>query len=143
MMPRSKPLLPVRGLCSLLDKSQRQVVQLIEDGSLTWCWDVSLNPKHARKRELRILPAAAAEYLRGRPCSLEWPEVLRLLLRDDGPVILSKDIIRVLNITGEHAYALARRKLLGPCSTWHRGRGGCARFATKSFVEFLKSRRFP
>jgi hypothetical protein len=110
---------------------------------LTWCWDVSLNPKHARKRELRILPAAAAEYLRGRPCSLEWPEVLRLLLRDDGPVILSKDIIRVLNITGEHAYALARRKLLGPCSTWHRGRGGCARFATKSFVEFLKSRRFP
>jgi hypothetical protein len=130
-----------RALCSLIDKPQRQVIQLIESGDLAWCWDVSLNPKRSRKRELRILPAAVAGYMSGRPCSLSFDEVLRLLLPHEGPEILSTDIGRVLNITGEHCYALARRKMILPCSRWHRGRGGAARFTAESFVRFLKTRR--
>jgi hypothetical protein len=114
---------------------------MVEDGSLAWCWDVSLDPKRSRKKELRILPAAVAEYLRGRPCSLAWEEVLRLLLPHDGPEILSKDIVRVLNITSEHAYSLARRRLIILCSGGRRGRGGCGRFTAASFTKFLKARR--
>ena len=140
---RSKPLLPVRGVMSLVDKNEDQVLGLIEDGKLAWAFDVALDPKRGRNKELRILPAAVADYLRGQACLLEWPEVLRLLLPHDEPMLLSRDITRILNVSGTHTYHLARRKLITPRSTWRRGPGGCARFATKSFVEFLKSRRFP
>lgn len=138
---RSKPLLPLRGVSALLDQGKGQVLELIEDGSLLWCWNVTLSPKDGRKRELRILPAAVADYLSGRPCALEWPDVLRLLLPHEDPVILATDISRVLNISGTHLYNLARRKVLVPCSTWRPGPGGYARFPVKTFVDFLRARR--
>jgi hypothetical protein len=138
---RSKPMLPVRGVCSLVDRNEDQVLSLIEDGSLPWAFDVALNPKRGRARELRVLPAAVADYLRGQTCSLEWADVLRLLQPHDEPVILSSDIIRVLNISSTHLYNLARRKQMVPCSKWRTGPGGCARFPAKNFVGFLKARR--
>ena len=140
---RSKPLLPVRGVMSLVDKNEDQVLRLIEDGKLAWAFDVALDPKRGRNREIRVLPASVADYLRGQPCTLQWDEVLRLLLPHDEPIIMSRDITRVLNISGTHTYHLVRRKLIAPRSTWRRGRGGCGRFAADSFVQFLKSRRFP
>jgi hypothetical protein len=140
---RSKPLLPVRGVMSLLDKNEDEVLRLIEDGQLAWAFDVALDPKRGRNRELRILPAAVSAYLRGQTCELELADVLWMVLPHDEPVILSRDITRILNVCGTHTYALVRRKLIVPCSTWRRGRGGCGRFTTKSFIEFLKARRFP
>jgi hypothetical protein len=139
---RSKPLLPVRGVVSLIDKNEDQVLALIEDGSLAWAFDVALDPKHGRNMELRILPACVADFLRGQACALEWAEVLRLLLPHDGPVILSKDISRALNVSSTHIYQLAHRKLIVTCSTWRSGPGGCARIAADSFIAFLKARRF-
>jgi hypothetical protein len=140
---RSKPLLPVRAVISILDKNEDQVLRLVEEGQLAWAWDVRLDTKRGRNKELRILPACVADYLRGQPCALEWTDVLRLLLPHDEPVILSKDITRVLNVSGNHTFHLASRKLISPCSTWRRGRGGCAHFTAQSFVEFLQARRFP
>jgi hypothetical protein len=144
-MPRqhSKPLLPVRGVMSLIEKNEDQVLRLVEDGSLLWGWNVALDPKRARSMELRILPACVADYLRGTACSLEWADVLRLLLPHDEPVILSTDISRALNISITHTYNLAHRKQISPCSSWRPGPGGCARFPAKTFVEFLQTRRFP
>jgi len=50
-------MLPLRGVCSLVDKDENKVLELIESGKLAWVFDVSL----ARTRkELRIVPAAAA-----------------------------------------------------------------------------------
>jgi hypothetical protein len=140
-MQRSKPLIPIRGVVSLIDRSEDQVLRLIEDGKLAWAWDVALDPKRGRNRELRVLPAAVASYLRGQACSLEWAEVLAMLLPHDGLEILSRDITRILNVSGTHTYHLARRKLIAPRSGWRRGRGGCGRFAAESFVEFLHARR--
>jgi hypothetical protein len=128
---------------SLIDENEDKVLQLIEDGQLAWAFSMALDPKPGRNRELRILPAAVSAYLRGQTCELEWADVLRLLLPHNEPVILSKDIYRVLNACSTHLYALARRKLIVPCSTWRRGPGGGGRFTTKSFIEFLKARRFP
>ena len=138
---RSKPLIPLRGVVALLGKSKDEVLELIDGGGLLWAWDVALSPKDGRKRELRILPAAVADFLSGRPCSLEWADVCRLLLPHDEPVILSSDISRVLNVSVTHLYDLARRKVLAPCSPWRKGPGGQAKFPTKSVVDFLKSRR--
>lgn len=139
----SKPLLPVRGVMSLVDRNEDEVLAMVEEGKLAWAFDVALDTEHGRSKELRILPACVASYLRGQACSLDWGEVLRSLLPHDGPVILSKEIARVLNISGTHLYALARRKQIVPSSTWRTGKGGCARFAAKNFVEFLKSRQYP
>jgi hypothetical protein len=126
---------------SLVDKNEDQVLRLIEDGSLLWAFDVALDTKHGRRKDLRILPACVADYLRGQESSLEWADVLRLLM-PEGPVILSKNITRVLNISSTHLYNLARRKQMVPLSTWRSGPGGCARFPARNFVKFLKSRRF-
>ena len=140
---RSKPLMPVRGVMSLVERNEDQVLALIEDGSLAWAFDVALDPKRGHSKELRILPRCVADYLRGQTCSLEWAEVLRMLLPHDEPVILSKDIMRVLNISSTHTYNLARRKVIASRWTWRSGPGGCARFAADSFVEFLQARRYP
>jgi hypothetical protein len=126
---------------SLIDENEDKVPQLIEDGQLAWAFDVALDPKRGSRRDLRVLPAAVSAYLHGETCLLEWPDVLKLLLPHDEPELLSKDIYRVLNVCSTHLYALARRKLIVPCSTWRRGRGGCGRFTTKSFINFLKERR--
>jgi hypothetical protein len=140
---RGKPLIPVPGVCSLIDQNGNQTRRLIEEGKIAWCFDLTLDPTRARAKELRVLPAAVADYMRGQTCSLKWPDVLALVVPDDGPQVSSTQIMRALNVSGEHVYNMVRRKVLVPCSTWHRGRGGAARFATKSFVEFLQTRRFP
>jgi hypothetical protein len=134
-------MLTIRACISLVDRNEDQVLGLIEDGKLAWAFDVALDPKRGRNRELRVLPAAVASYLRGQACSLEWADVLALLLPHDEPEILSRDITRVLNVSGTHTYHLARRKLIVPTSAWRRGRGGCARFTAASFTKFLKARR--
>src|ERR1039457_4852842 len=105
---RSKPLLPVRGVMSFVEKTEDQVLQMVEDGKLAWAWDVTLDPKRARSKELRILPACVANCLRGQACQLEWDDVLRLLLPGDQPVLLATDIIHVLNVSSTHLYHLIR-----------------------------------
>src|ERR1035438_8270003 len=115
---RGKPLLPVRGVCSLIDRDENQTLRLIEEGQIAWCFDLTLDPAHARAKELRVLPAAVADYMRGQTCSLKWPDVLALVVPQDGPHVSSVQIMRALNVSGEHVYNLVRRKVLIPCSTW-------------------------
>ena len=79
---RSKPLLPLRGVCSLVDKDENSVLELIESGEIAWAFDVALAQRRGRKRELRMLPAAVADYLKGRPCELDQPTVFGLLVPD-------------------------------------------------------------
>ena len=97
---------------SLIDENEDQVLRMVEEGKLAWAWDVTLDPKRARSKELRILPACVADYLRGQACQLEWDDVLRLLLPGGQPVLLTTDIIRVLNVSSTHVYHLIRGKLL-------------------------------
>ena len=138
---RCRPLLNLRAVVALVDKSKDRVLELIEDGSILWTWDVALSPRDGRKRELRILPSAVSDFLSGRQCLLDWEDVLRLLLPRAEPLIRSSEISRILNISGTHLYNLARHKVLSPCSTWRAGRGGYARFQAKTFVDFLKATR--
>ena len=140
--PCSKPLLPVRGVMSLIDQNEDQVLKLIKDGSIAWAFNVALEAKRGRNRHLRILPAAVADFMRGRTCSLKWPDVFGLLL-PDGPIVTSLEIYRMLNVSGDHLYNLVRAKQIICCSTWGRGPKGKARFATVRFIEFLQARRFP
>jgi hypothetical protein len=139
---RSKPMFSVRGVCSLIDVNEDKVLKLIQDGSLAWAWNVAVNRKRGHNRELRVLPAAVADYMHGRPCKLTWADVFSLLL-PDGPIVTSLEIYRMLNVSGDHLYNLVRGKQIICCSTWGRGPKGKARFATVRFIEFLQARRFP
>jgi hypothetical protein len=140
---RGKPLLPVRGECSLIDKDEDETLKLIEEGKIAFAWDVALAPTRARSKELRILPAAVADYMRNRACKLKWADVLALVVPHDGPELLSRQITRALNISGELLYNLTRAKVLEPCSTWSRGPHGCAHFHRQTLVDFLEKRRWP
>jgi hypothetical protein len=137
---RSKPLLPVNAVASLLDVSNDAVLRLVEKGSLAWAWNVSVNPK-PRRRCLRILPAAVADWMGGRACSLKQAEVFGLLL-PEGPVVTSRDLYRVLNISGDQLYGLVKAHQLIPCSTWGRGPKGKARFASVRVIQFFQKRRY-
>jgi hypothetical protein len=140
---RSKPLLPVRGVMSLVDRNEDEVLRMVEAGELLWAFDVAADPKCARCKELRILPACVADWLRGQTCLLEWADVLAMLLPGNAPLILSKEIARTLNISGALLYTLARRKALSSVTAWHCGPGGCGRFTRASVLKFLRDRRFP
>ena len=139
---KSKPLLPVRGVCSLIEKNEDQVLKLIQDGSIAWAWNVAVNRKRGHSRELRVLPAAVADFMHGRPCKLTFADVFSLLL-PDGPIVTSLEIYQMLNVSGSHLYNLVRAKQIVPCSTWRRGPKGKAQFAVVRFIEFLQARRFP
>jgi hypothetical protein len=140
---RNRPFFSVRGVMSLIDKNEDQVLALIDEGKLAWAFDVSLlGPERGRTKELRVLPAALVDYMYGRPCELTWASVCRLLI-PDGPIVTSLEIYRMLNVSGDHLYNLVRAKQIIPCSTWGRGPKGKARFATVRFIEFLQARRFP
>jgi hypothetical protein len=139
---KSKPLLPVRGVCSLIEKNEDQVLKLIKDGGIAWAFNVAVNRRRGHNRELRVLPAAVADYMHERHCKLTFSDVFSLLL-PDGPTITSVEIYRVLNISGSHLYNLVRAKQIVPCSTWGRGPKGKARFAAVRFIQFLQQRRFP
>jgi hypothetical protein len=133
----------VRGVCSLIDKDQDETLKLIEEGKIAWAFDLALDPRRARSKELRVLPAAVADYMRGRACELAWTGVLALVVPHDGPELLSIQITRALNVSGALLYNLARGKVLEPCSTWRREPGACARFHRQTFVDFLEKRRWP
>ena len=130
--------MPLRGVCSLVDKNDDRVVELVEEGAIAWAFDVSIG----RRMYLRVLPSAVADYLQGRTCALKWADVIGLLMPDE-PTILALDITRVLNVTSDHTYALIDRKQIVACPTRRHGPGGSARVPAKSFIEFLQKRRFP
>jgi hypothetical protein len=132
-------MISLRGVASLVDEEAKKVLGLIESGAIAWAFDVSF----ARKRkELRVLPAALADYLKGRPCELKWADVLGLMV-PDAPMMLASEITRVLNVCSDHTYHLIDANQIVACSPRRRGPGGSARVPAKNFIQFLQQRRFP
>jgi predicted DNA-binding transcriptional regulator AlpA len=136
---RSKRLLPVRAVCSIIDRDEDQVLSLLEEGKLAWSWDVGLSK---RTKELRILPAVIGAYLRHEPCSLKWSDVFSLLV-PDSPTILAREVSHILNVSSTHVYNLIKQNALASYSAPRTGPFGSARIPTDSFGQFLKNRLFP
>jgi hypothetical protein len=138
---RTKPLLSLRAVGSLVDKPPRKVGELIESGEIAWAFALSLDQKPGRDRYIRALPAAVADYLKGRACELQWKDVIGLML-PDAPTILACEITRILNVSSDHTYHLIDGKQIIACPTTRRpGPGGSARVPRKSFIQFLQQRR--
>lgn len=138
---RGVPLFTIRGLCSVLGLTCDQILRKIEEGAIAWCFDLSLVPERAKKRELRVLPACIDDFVAARECKLEWKDITRLVTFEES-VMTAKHIERVLNVSQAHVAALIRRKLLVPERKASSGPRGSARVATETFLTLLKSRRF-
>jgi hypothetical protein len=143
-MPRkkSKPLLPLRGVCSLVNEDENRVLELIKSGAIAWAFDVALAQKRGRRKELRILPAAVADHLKGQPCRLKWPDVFALLL-PDAPTIRAHEASRLLNVSGDQVYRLIDGRQIIASPARRRGPTGSARIPVTSMVQFFQKRRFP
>lgn len=139
----TKPLLPVRGVVSLIDRDEDAVLKLLEIGDIGWAWDLSLEGRLGRTKEIRVLPAAVADYMMGRPCAMEWTEVLQMLLPAGVHTLRTPRVTRLLNISFTHLFSLGRRKLIRSVGTWGPGPAGAANWDTQSIVNFLQARRFP
>jgi predicted DNA-binding transcriptional regulator AlpA len=139
---KSKPLLPVRGVCSLVGMNEDEVLGLIQSGAIRWAFDVSLARRRQRRKHLRILPAAVVDYIKGQTCGLKWPDVFALLL-PDAPTIRAHEVSRLLNISGDQVYRLIDGGQIVACSARRRGPAGSARIPVASLVRFFQKRRFP
>jgi hypothetical protein len=136
------PLLPVRGVMALVDLNEDQVLELIEDGRLAWSWNLALNGD-AGAREIRVLPAAVADYAQGKKSDLGWDSVLRLVLPSDALTVSTVELARAFNVSSTHVVNLQQRKefslALKPAKRC--GPGSSAEYLFLSVVEFLKRRR--
>lgn len=135
-------MLSVRGVGSLLDADEDEVLALVEEGRLLWAWNIALNPARGCK-ELRMLPACVAGNMRGEECRLDWRGVKELLVPPSGAVLLGTEVYRVLNCSGSHVYALAAAGALKLVTQCRPGPGGAGRICCRSWAEFLRARRWP
>lgn len=134
-------MLPVRGAASVIDKTPDEILALIDTGELLWVFDISLEPERARKREIRILPEAIADFADGRKSSLTWAQVFGLLVPHGEPVLGGAEIECCLNCSDLHLSKLAERKLLNRCERGRPVPGGDAKYTRNSLEKFLADRR--
>ena len=92
------------------------------------------------RKALRVLPSAVADFLLGKKCLLEWPQVVNLILPRNNGTLRTSQITLALNISQAHLYSLASRQIVKRVSKGRRGPEGGDRFSSDSVIEFLKAR---
>jgi hypothetical protein len=135
-------MLPIRAVMAIVDKDEDAVLMMVELGQLLWAFDVACM-KGRGSKELRIFPKCVGEFLAGRPCRIEFDEVVRALVRGETDTIAAMEISAVLNVSSTQVYHLIRAGQLRTCSDWHTGPGGSAPVSVESFVKFLRQRAYP
>jgi hypothetical protein len=140
---RQRPMMPIRGVTSLLDRTEAAVLTLIEDGDLLWAFDVALVPGRARKKALRVLPQCVDDYRTGRKCALKWPDVEQLLLAGGEQLVPNVEIERVLSVCQRHVAALLEHEELLIGHKGRQGPGGSTLVWSYSFTAFLRRRCYP
>ncbi len=141
---RVRPLYTVGAARALLGVDEDDVLHAVEDGYLLFAWDLSLSgPNGRRAKDLRILPAALDSYKAGQVCQLEFPQVVTMVLPHHRPLLTAREIRLVLNLSSTHVINLIRYKLLMACSLPHRGPYGSPKVTASSFVNLLRTRRWP
>ena len=134
-------MLPMGGVKSVLNFTEREILTRLDAGTgPRWVFDISLNPKQARKRELRFLADGVADFAAGHDSSLEWADVFDLLIPHQNRVVTAPEVEHVLNSCDLHVQNLGQR---GCLKVFRPGRPGCkgaGLFFRNSFQEFLKQR---
>lgn len=139
---RCRPLLPVRGVVSLLGCDENRVLDLVEEGELLWAWNFALD-RAGRTKELRILPQCVQDFNEATPCSVTWPEVLALVFAAGSEELTAADVSLGLNLSGTHVHNLIERGEIKTQCAARRGPNGSPPILISSVLHFLKRRRWP
>ena|SRR5579862_1274452 len=136
----NRPLVHVQTAMAALDKSEDQVLAMIESGKLLWAWNIA--SKSAARRELRIWRASVLASLNDapQPDSTE-EEVLASLFPHPAPILTTPQVQRMLSASQCHVYRLIESGALQALNKAHGGRLGYVRVTRASVCDFLKLRR--
>ncbi len=137
---RGRPLMPVRGLLSVLRISVESADSLIETGAFAFVFDLSARFHKPHRRLLMIPPVCVDAYLAGQACLLELEDVVSLLFPTDSDRVRGRVVRDALNITETLLYRLIDRRELVSTSR-RRGPYGSATITLSSITEFLRRRR--
>ena len=144
-LPISRPLIPMKAAVVLLDRSEDEVLALIDLGELTWAWDIS--SEAAERREVRIWRESLLCHMQNdaglRDSHAKLPEasVLNFLLPHSGEEIRSTHLQRLFTASQGHIQHLIDQKLLHGLNDPKTGRNGYVRVTRASFLAFMRSRR--
>lgn len=139
------PLMDIAGARAALQKDQDEILDLIEDRTIAWAWDIGTGIARA---EIRIF----AKCIRGcqttnGKCGLAGEDenkiIGQILARENNPWIYGKRLRHLLNCSSELIIDLIEGGDLSilPGTAWHRGRKGTPCVTRPSVITFLQARR--
>lgn len=146
-MPRLKcaPFFTVRGLVSVLGRSENDIEELIRSKKLEWIFDIGLG---RRNRELRVLAASVVLFLAGATCRITWEEIATSLVPEmtaarPGVVVTipAIEIQRILNACQTHVAELCSTGQLKIVVKGRSGPGKSPKICAQSFLNFLHKRK--
>lgn len=142
-LPISRPLIPMKAAVVFLDRSEDEILALIDSGELAWAWDIS--SEAAERREVRIWRESLLVFLSpGGPSShsdLDETNVLNFLLPHSGDELRSTHLQRLFTASQGHIQHLIDQKLLHGLNDPKTGRNGYVRVTRASFLTFMRARR--
>jgi hypothetical protein len=138
---RARPMLPISGVKAVLNFTESEILTRLDLGSgPRWVFDIALDPKVCRRRELRFLPDAIADFAQGRESALDWDGVINALIPHENSLVSSPELEHCLNSSNHHLARLAERGSLKVARPGRRGPKGATIFFRNSFEDFLRKR---
>ena len=134
-----RPLVPTSYVQSLLDVTESELQEFIDDGMLI-AWNISRNP--LTRRELRVLLASVSYYAgTSRPLPADADDLVADLFPPD-LTITTATLGHTLNCSPDHVSKLVNSKaiILAPGERLRRGPGAAAKVDRLSAIAFLKAR---
>lgn len=135
MLQILRPLVDVRTVCALRDCDTAEVLEMIEEGTLPYAFNIA---SKSSRRELRIFSGSLAP----EQSVPELPQVMAAIVPASAE-ITTPQISRAFNCDYDHVLALILAGHLQrvPGTKWRRGPGGAARVLRTSAIRFLEQRR--
>jgi hypothetical protein len=160
-LPTGRPLVPIEAIMVLLDKSEDDILNLIECGFLRWAFDISTPPPNLeprtsnvepgrRRRELRVYRESVLDYLHDAhqqpPYYSFEPEptlervITVILPPGTQPTLMASKFARRLTCSSQHVLNLIDAQVIPTITVRRRGPNGSPLIERSGARAFLRSR---
>lgn len=136
-----RPLMPIEAVMWRVDRTEDEILLLIESGVLTWTFDIAT--AQAKRKDLRMLTLEIQELaLFGRCSQRRWEDVLPFLVPLHRASLAPAEVARLLGCSHGHVMHLVEgRNFRLTTPGYRRGPGGAAGIAVQSLAEWLRERQ--
>lgn len=147
LRPANRPLVPIRTAMFLADLGEDAVLDLIENGTLPWAWDIS--GAYSIRRDIRIWRPCLMAWLKNPAtyatltprAALDEAEVYRQLFTHSREKLRGTEVRRIFSCCHSHIGNLIRAGLLTATTEIRTGPNGSPKITRLSIINFLRSRR--